>query len=648
MIPINFNDKKYDLILSGIILFFVSTNLFWFNNDFSPPMWDQSHYLLTSEQLYHTLTSKGVFSFFTAYMNAMETKAPLITVLPIPFYLIFGDDYSSALYVNLLFIIVGSVYLYKLVSLVSSKKSALMSVFILNSFPLTFAMSREYLVEYGLMTFVIAWMYYILRLEITGGRKDAYVLGIVMGLGMLMKSSFILYIIFPTLFLIVMRTYELKRIPTEWKSNFLIIILMGAVVAGTWYFKNLPKVVYFALYSGFSDVAKNWSMGDLFSLNTIFKYWVYLINYGVSFYYFALFAIALFILFLKFAVSIKNIVRCFLDRKYQYFLMIWLIVPFLFFTFTVNKDYRYTLPFYPALAILMGMTIVKLTTKRYSQYIPVLLMLFPLFNYMYISFSPISHYYKWEPFILLGDNLAYAHPPRKEVWPNLQLINLIHTDAIRGGKDNAFTTFLFDHPYMNRLTSNYYAANRNLNIRFETIDYFKKDTIEDLIDKITNGADYLVTKSDKLGPDYSNTKNMQVKTLFDKGILPFGQIGTLSLPDNTVLRIYKKGVTKSLFIQQPLVLLDFGPSNIEAGKGFNVQPNGESALWAHGEGVTASTIITINYVPLNGYPSGKKDTITTPVPANIYAKPGEYPLYLFDTNTGMKSNEMKFIVKKKP
>jgi 4-amino-4-deoxy-L-arabinose transferase-like glycosyltransferase len=643
MTSINFNDKKYDIILSGIILFFVSTNLFWFSNDFAPPMWDQSHYLLTSEQLYHTLTSKGVFSFFTAYMDAMQTKAPLITVLPIPFYLIFGDAYSSALYVNLLFIIVGSIYLYKFVSLVSSKESALLSVLILNSFPLTFAMSREYLVEYGLMTFVIAWMYYILRLEITSSKKDAYVLGIVMGLGMLMKSSFILYIIFPTLFLIVMRTYELKKIPAEWKSNSLIIILSGAIVAGTWYFENLPKIVNFALYAGFSDVAKNWSMGDVFSLNTIFKYWVYFINYGVSFYYFALFAIVLFILFSKFAVSKKTIGRCLLDRKYQYFLLIWFIVPFLFFTFTVNKDYRYTLPVYPALAILMGMTIVKLTTNRYSRYIPVLLILFPLFNYIYISFSTRIYCYKWEPFILLGDYLAWAHAPRKEVWPNLQLVNLIHTDAIRGGKDNALTTFLFNHPYMNYLTSNYYAANRNLNIRFETIDYLKKDTIEDVIYKITNDADYLVTKSDKLGHDYSNTKNMQVKTLFDKGILPFGQIGTLSLPDNTVLKIHKKG-----FIQKPIVLLNFGPSKVEAGKGFNVQPNGESALWAHGEGVTASTIITINNVPLKGFPSGEKGMITTPVPANIYAKPGEYPLYLLDTNTGMKSKELKFIVKKNP
>jgi hypothetical protein len=497
------------------------------------------------------------------------------------------------------------------------------------------------------MTFVIVWMYYVLRLEITSSRKDAYALGIVMGLGMLMKASFLLYITFPTIFLIVIRKVELKKIPPQWKSNFAIVILIGAGVAGTWYVKNLPNIVHFALFAGFSDVAKNWSMGDVFSLSTIFKYWVYLINYGISFYYFALCAVALCILLVKYAISKAAFSSWSLERKYQYLLLIWFAVPFLFFTFTVNKDYRYTLPFYPALAILMSMIIEKAAGRRCVRSIYILLMLFPLFNYLSISFSTKICSYKWEPFIVFGDYLGWAHAPIKEDWPNLQLINLIHADAIRGGKEYALTTFLFDHPYMNRLTSNYYAENRNLKIRFETIDYFTKDTIDDIIDRIIKDTDYLVTKSDKPGHEYSNTKNIQVKSVFDKGTLPFGQIGALLLPDNTVLKIYKKGIAKSVIAQEQLVLLGYGPLDIEAGKVFNIQPNGESALWVHGKGVTASTIIMINNVPLKGYPSGEAGTITTPVPADIYAEPGEYPLCLYDTTTGIKSNEVKFVVRRK-
>lgn len=97
---------------------------------------------------------------------------------------------------------------------------------------------------------------------------------------------------------------------------------------------------------------------------------------------------------------------------------------------------------------------------------------------------------------------------------------------------------------------------------------------------------------------------------------------------------------------QKLVLTSFWPQEVKAGEGFNVQPNGGSALGAAGHGITPSTIIVINEVKLHGFNPDKRDNkITTPVPKEIYARAGEYPIYLFDTKTGAKSNELKFVVK---
>ena len=48
--------------------------------------------------LYHTLAKKGIGSLLNAFSNMMNTKVPLITILPIPFYLIFGNNYDSAVY----------------------------------------------------------------------------------------------------------------------------------------------------------------------------------------------------------------------------------------------------------------------------------------------------------------------------------------------------------------------------------------------------------------------------------------------------------------------------------------------------------------------------------------------------------------------
>lgn len=97
-------------------------------------MWDQSQYLESSVMLYQALSKKGLVSLLTAFSNMMDTKTPLITILPIPFYLIFGNNYESALCVNLIFLILSSVYLYKLTNLLSNEKAVLFSVFIYRLF----------------------------------------------------------------------------------------------------------------------------------------------------------------------------------------------------------------------------------------------------------------------------------------------------------------------------------------------------------------------------------------------------------------------------------------------------------------------------------------------------------------------------------
>jgi hypothetical protein len=93
---------------------------------------------------------------------------------------------------------------------------------------------------------------------------------------------------------------------------------------------------------------------------------------------------------------------------------------------------------------------------------------------------------------------------------------------------------------MNRITSNYYAENKNLKLRFETCDYTSKETIEETVARIDHKSDYLITKSDKLGPDFSNVKNQAVAALLNEGSLNFKRLATIQLPDQTLLTVYKK------------------------------------------------------------------------------------------------------------
>ena len=253
--------------------------------DFVPPMWDQADYLLHSQYLYHALTERGVSAFYASFLRSLTYKAPLISALPVPFYLIFGNSYKTALLVNLAFMIAGSVFLFKLGERLFGKMEGILAVLILYTFPLIFAMSREFLVEYGLMVIVISWFYFLLKSDSFRERRIAYALGVVLGLGLLMKISFPLYIFAPTLFILASLFREERKVTVALLKNTAIIVGIAVLIAAPWYIRNFESVLNFAIMSGFSERAKEYGTGNVFSLHTILSYWLILINYGITTYF---------------------------------------------------------------------------------------------------------------------------------------------------------------------------------------------------------------------------------------------------------------------------------------------------------------------------------------------------------------------------
>jgi hypothetical protein len=529
----------------------------WFKMDQVPPWWDQAQYLRESLILYDKLTNEGVLSFYNAFTDAIKEKAPLIAVVPIPFYLLLGKKYISALAANLLFIILGNYYFYKFGALMSKKREALLGVFILNLFPLIFGLSREFLVEYGLMTLVVIWLYYFLKSDCFESRKYSLVLGIIAGLGMLMKVSFPLYIIAPVLFLCIKKVIKLKNLPGVYIKNALITLIIGILLAGTWYFKNFSHVINFAFTAGYGKAAENYQLGNVFSLKTILEYWLCIINLGTSMYMFLLIICLIAIRTIAFLSKRSSSV---LEKEYWYFLVIWFAVPFMVFTFGVNKDYRYMAPALPPIALLMSIGLNHIPLIKYKEFFLTTLLIFPVFNYLYISFFPKPVHLETKHFIFLNNNLGYAHSPVKEKWPNEKLIEFIRLDAMRIGisPHHISTMLLFDHQYMNGNTQNYYSEKNGEGVYFATTASYLKESITDLADKIQDSSTYLVTKSDELGPEFSNVKNVQIVALLTAGKLNFEKIGTLPLPDGTFLSVYRNKDIKTVGCQ----ILDNLPNDI--------------------------------------------------------------------------------------
>ena len=93
----------------------------------------------------------------------------------------------------------------------------------------------------------------------------------------------------------------------------------------------------------------------------------------------------------------------------------------------------------------------------------------------------------------------------------------------------------------------------------------------------------------------------------------------------------------------PLILKEIGPTKTKAGVGFNIQPEGGSAMWAIVVNKTDSTVIVWDNrkLPTFQHAAG---IITAPIPEEFYAHPGQHEVFVLDVETGLKSNSIIFTV----
>lgn len=95
-------------------------------------------------------------------------------------------------------------------------------------------------------------------------------------------------------------------------------------------------------------------------------------------------------------------------------------------------------------------------------------------------------------------------------------------------------------------------------------------------------------------------------------------------------------------------LLQYGPEDVVAGQHFNVQPNGQSAIWVRSQGASRSTKVVLNNFELDSLVAEQGSLVTAFVPNWLYEYPGNYELFLRDTKLGQESKHKPFRVSADP
>jgi hypothetical protein len=519
----------------------------------APPPWDQSWYLQTSEDLFYALQEHGLPGFLGTLSHAFGgMKAPLISLLPLPFYFTIGHGKDSIIAINLALIVIFCFIFFRLVRELAGPWPALVAVMISSTMPLTIGLSRQFLVEYGLMTLVTGWLFFQWRSDYFRSLSHKIILGIILGLGLLMKASFPLFIAGPVMLGLYRRWQEEKFILKKWVYDFALIGLIGAAIASIWYLPNALRVAKFAFSAGFGSLATDYSFGIPWAWETLSRFWQIIINLGISTYYGAL-LLAMLALWVIQSLLSRVLRRELSATRHSYkqdsviFLLLWFVIPFLVLSLGVNKDYRFILPALPALGALLVLLLFRVVPSGlWRGFLLSATLAFPIFMFCHFTFPDMQKLY-WanRSWIWLTSSLGYTTRPIQEKWPQIEIISTILSDAQKTGPlpgplHKPRTLLVVDHRFFNQNNFSYYAAFLNTPLIFSAVNARSQEEWPARREYLLQSQYALTKESGDQGAPFNSVMNPEIRKMLASGELPFVEVARFELPDGSESILYRK------------------------------------------------------------------------------------------------------------
>ena len=437
----NLMSKHYYLLLLVLLLFHIVNNVIIVTNDNTPLLWDGGDYFLKSLKYYDVFANFG--SDFISRFNAVSTyRPPLFMLSSLPLYFVFGRSTDVAAMTNILYLIILVLSVYGIGRRIHSKEVGLMAAFIVSVFPIIFGLSRSYWQDFPLTAMVSLSIYLLIRADYFRDRKYSILFGLSIGLGMLTKWTYFVFLAGPFLYMFISslkmneECHEKRKKPI---LNAIIAVLFGMAVASFWYIPNGLDIAgkLFGLsvgVTGKGDEATRFqqlgeTIGPSGTLKSLVFYGGMLVNEQVSFLFAGL--------FLVFTVLLLKRER----GKTLWMLIFWIIIPVIAFTLIKNKTTRNTVSMLPAIGLIISLGIMSIRASWARKTIAAIILFFGLFQYVTISYGstffpkklalipPIGEIVFFEQY----ENRSHAiFRANKGDWKADEIVNRINSD--RGDK----------------------------------------------------------------------------------------------------------------------------------------------------------------------------------------------------------------------
>ena len=512
-------------------------NVWWLKVDTRPPFYDTAGHAMLTFQLARA-------PFVTAPLAAGKTLLgmgpypPFVYLASVPFALLFGPSVDALIRVHAIFLAILLAATYELGRRLDRPATGLTAALLVGMYPILYGLSRHYLLDLPLVAMVALAVCCLVRAEAFQHLGASLLFGVAVGLGMLTKWTFVVFIVAPFVISCVamVKEYSPARL-----RNMLLSVLAGGVIASPWYLANLNMLAGFFQTNGFLAAALE---GDppIVSLRSWLYYADALINHQLFLPFVVLFVLGLVLVLWKHK----------LDRSTG-IVLAWVLVPYLLFSAFVNKDIRYVLPYLPAIALLTALGWAQVRNRRVARAIWAATAVYALFQYAGLSFG-LSHRLGARALpahvaLPLGDlrltlyreSVHLATPPRTENWRVQEILGDILEDsaAAEPPEGPIRLVVVTNRPYFETQGFRYYAHLDDLPVRVDSITGVRSHDGAEIVRE----SDYAVLKSGDLGPVWS----LQDAAALAEAIRDpnselgrqFVRIGEYALPDGSTAQLYR-------------------------------------------------------------------------------------------------------------
>jgi 4-amino-4-deoxy-L-arabinose transferase-like glycosyltransferase len=499
---------RHRFLLAASFLYLVFANLIWISRDTRPPYWDMADKQTGALRIYDAVATDGV---------GAVTQIPFLTGSYPPFYhsiiavsyALFGKTIDAAQWANLPAIALLLIATYGIGRTVLQPFAAAVAAVIVSFYPLLLWLSRETMIDYWLTSMVALAVWLLLLTNEFANRKLAILFGVVCGLGMLTKWTFVFFIALPVIW------FARKNF-----KNAAIAVSIAAGIGAYWYLfaaQALRRLLSI-------NTAQSLIEGDpgRFSFE------------AVIFYVRALEGSQLFLpLFIAFVAGL--ILLPFNFHRNWIPILLWLAGGWLGLMLFQNKDPRYTAPLLPVVALITAQVFQRKEVLVWAL-VPVLLVQHYLVSFGIPQLPPAVVLAKGGDGPVTYDWTLYTQryfgwgPPATEDWmieQVLQKVTASPEQPVRIG-------MVPDIPRFDTLAFEFFITLHRLPVVMNRLPVFDERAIR--------GNDYLLVSEKERGfePGSFFTSDLGHINRYIAGRGDaFLLLESFSLPNGDVIRLYK-------------------------------------------------------------------------------------------------------------